>query len=62
MISSPGLSLGFTKLCATRLIPSVVPLTKITSSFDGAPIKSATVCLAPSYASVDLAARVCAPL
>ena len=46
--------------CATRLIASVAPLVKATLSADGAPMKSATVDRALSYASVARAASACA--
>ncbi|MCY1550470.1 hypothetical protein D9M68_867270 [compost metagenome] len=60
MISSPSPTCWPPQLLATRLMASVVPRTKITSSTSGALMNLRTRSRAPSYASVARAASSCA--
>ncbi len=58
---SPGPTLAAPQDRATRLIASVALRTKITSRRSRAPMWSATVARAPSYAAVASAESVCEP-
>ncbi|MNX94260.1 hypothetical protein D3C86_1264870 [compost metagenome] len=60
MISSPALSNSPNEL-ATRLIPSVVPLVKMISSFLPALIKRRTISRASSYSLVAFWLKWCTP-
>jgi len=58
IISSPDLILPLPKVCATKLMASVAPLTKIISFSLAALIKFLTLVRAPSNLSVERTLKV----